>query len=71
MTCVINNGNVYDNDFQWKICDHMKKFVFLSGITVKPIELGSIPPKKFFFKEFFEIIQRDCKVDRLEGISFT
>ncbi|CAK8540430.1 unnamed protein product [Lathyrus sativus] len=33
MTCVINNGNVYDNDFQWKFCDNIKKFVFLSEIN--------------------------------------
>lgn len=38
MTSVINNGNMYNNDFQWKVCDHIKKLIFLSGTTVKPIE---------------------------------
>ncbi|KAI5383874.1 hypothetical protein KIW84_071017 [Lathyrus oleraceus] len=67
MTCIINNGNVYDNDFQWKVCNDMKKFVFLSGTTVKPIELGNIHPKKFFFKEFSEILKGDRVVHEINN----
>ncbi|KAI5443167.1 hypothetical protein KIW84_011999 [Lathyrus oleraceus] len=52
MTCIINNGNVYNNDFQWKVCDHSKKIVFLGGTTMKAIELQNIPPKGYFFKDF-------------------
>lgn len=33
------------------------RFVFLSSTIVKPIELGIIPTKKFFFKVFSEILQ--------------
>ncbi|XP_050919667.1 uncharacterized protein LOC127137236 [Lathyrus oleraceus] len=57
MTCVINNGNMYDNDFQWKLCDHSKKFVFLSGTIVKPIVIANIPHMKFYFKDFADIMQ--------------
>ncbi|KAI5421721.1 hypothetical protein KIW84_045230 [Lathyrus oleraceus] len=57
MTCIINNGSVYNNDFQWKVCDHSKKFVFLGGTTMKAIELQNIPPKGYFFKDFGEILQ--------------
>ncbi|KAI5430322.1 hypothetical protein KIW84_034776 [Lathyrus oleraceus] len=32
MTCIINNGSVYNNDFQWKVCDHSKKIVFLGRL---------------------------------------
>ncbi|KAI5441147.1 hypothetical protein KIW84_010565 [Lathyrus oleraceus] len=66
MTCIINNGSVYNNDFQWKVCDHSKKFVFLGGTTMKAIELQNIPPKGYFFKDFGEILQGKCKTDRLE-----
>ncbi|KAI5384725.1 hypothetical protein KIW84_071653 [Lathyrus oleraceus] len=65
MTCIINNGSVYNNDFQWKICDHSKKIVFLGGTTMKAIELQNIPPKGYFFKDFGEILQGKCKTDRL------
>ncbi|KAI5401770.1 hypothetical protein KIW84_066297 [Lathyrus oleraceus] len=68
MTCIINNGSVYNNDFQWKVCDHSKKFVFLCGTTMKAIELQNIPPKGYFFKDFGEILQGKCKTDRLEDI---
>lgn len=67
MTCIINNGSVYNNDFQWKVCDHSKKIVFLGGTTMKAIELQNIPPKGYFFKDFGEILQGKCKTDRLEG----
>ncbi|KAI5428228.1 hypothetical protein KIW84_033289 [Lathyrus oleraceus] len=66
MTCIINNGSVYNNDFQWKVCDHSKKIVFLGGTTMKAIELQNIPPKGYFFKDFGEILQGKCKTDRLE-----
>ncbi|KAI5406404.1 hypothetical protein KIW84_052940 [Lathyrus oleraceus] len=66
MTCIINNGSVYNNDFQWKVCDHSKKIVFLDGTTMKAIELQNIPPKGYFFKDFSEILQGKCKTDRLE-----
>ncbi|KAI5439987.1 hypothetical protein KIW84_025374 [Lathyrus oleraceus] len=66
MTCIINNGSVYNNDFQWKVCDHSKKFVFLGGTTMKAIELQNIPPKGYFFKDFGEILQGKCKTDSLE-----
>ncbi|KAI5414832.1 hypothetical protein KIW84_040338 [Lathyrus oleraceus] len=66
MTCIINNDSVYNNDFQWKVCDHSKKFVFLGGTTMKAIELQNIPPKGYFFKDFGEILQGKCKTDRLE-----
>ncbi|KAI5443450.1 hypothetical protein KIW84_012191 [Lathyrus oleraceus] len=66
MTCIINNGSVYNNDFQWKVCDHSKKIVFLGGTTMKTIELQNIPPKGYFFKDFGEILQGKCKIDRLE-----
>ncbi|KAI5445552.1 hypothetical protein KIW84_013691 [Lathyrus oleraceus] len=68
ITCIINNGNVYNNDFQWKVCDHSKKIVFLGGTTMKAIELQNIPPKGYFFKDFDEILQGKCKTDRLEDI---
>ncbi|KAI5401138.1 hypothetical protein KIW84_065836 [Lathyrus oleraceus] len=68
MTCIINNGSVYNNDFQWKVCDHSKKLVFLGGTTMKAIELQNIPPKGYFFKDFGEILQGKCKTDRLEDI---
>ncbi|KAI5443462.1 hypothetical protein KIW84_012201 [Lathyrus oleraceus] len=68
MTCIINNGSVYNNDFQWKVCDHSKKSVFLGGTTMKAIELQNIPPKGYFFKDFGEILQGKCKTDRLEDI---
>ncbi|KAI5426340.1 hypothetical protein KIW84_031951 [Lathyrus oleraceus] len=68
MTCIINNGSVYNNDFQWKVCDHSKKIVFLGGTTMKAIELQNIPPKGYFFKDFGEILQGKCKTDRLEDI---
>ncbi|KAI5440250.1 hypothetical protein KIW84_025541 [Lathyrus oleraceus] len=68
MTCIINNGSVYNNDFQWKVCDHSKKFVFLGGTTMKAVELQNIPPKGYFFKDFGEILQGKCKTDRLEDI---
>ncbi|KAI5384423.1 hypothetical protein KIW84_071438 [Lathyrus oleraceus] len=68
MTCIINNGSVYNNDFQWKVCDHSKKFVFLGGTIMKAIELQNIPPKGYFFKDFGEILQGKCKTDRLEDI---
>ncbi|KAI5433331.1 hypothetical protein KIW84_020565 [Lathyrus oleraceus] len=68
MTCIINNDNVYNNDFQWKVCDHSKKIVFLGGTTMKAIELQNIPPKGYFFKDFGEILQGKCKTDRLEDI---
>ncbi|KAI5422625.1 hypothetical protein KIW84_045889 [Lathyrus oleraceus] len=66
MTCIINNGSIYNNDFQWKVCDHSKKIVFLGGTTMKAIELQNIPPKGYFFKDFGEILQGKCKTDRLE-----
>ncbi|KAI5415716.1 hypothetical protein KIW84_040939 [Lathyrus oleraceus] len=66
MTCIINNGSVYNNDFQWKVCDHSNKIVFLGGTTMKAIELQNIPPKGYFFKDFGEILQGKCKTDRLE-----
>ncbi|KAI5417939.1 hypothetical protein KIW84_042535 [Lathyrus oleraceus] len=68
MTCIINNGSVYNNDFQWKVCDHSKKIVFLGGTTMKAIELQNIPSKGYFFKDFGEILQGKCKTDRLEDI---
>ncbi|KAI5392407.1 hypothetical protein KIW84_076988 [Lathyrus oleraceus] len=68
MTCIINNGSVYNNDFQWKVCDHSKKIVFLGGTTMKAIELQNIPPKGYFFKDLGEILQGKCKTDRLEDI---
>ncbi|XP_058783404.1 uncharacterized protein LOC131658086 [Vicia villosa] len=68
MTCIINNGNVYDNDFQWKLCDHPKKIVFLSGTTVKPVDLNNIPSEKYFFKDFSDILTGECKMDRLQDI---
>ncbi|KAI5430375.1 hypothetical protein KIW84_034817 [Lathyrus oleraceus] len=68
MTCIINNGSVYNNDFQWKVCDHSKKIVLLGGTTTKAIELQNIPPKGYFFKDFGEILQGKCKTDRLEDI---
>ncbi|KAI5391630.1 hypothetical protein KIW84_076444 [Lathyrus oleraceus] len=68
MTCIINNGSVYNNDFQWKVCDHSKKIVFLGGTTMKAIELQNIPPKGYFFKDFGEILQGKCKTDRREDI---
>ncbi|KAI5428027.1 hypothetical protein KIW84_033152 [Lathyrus oleraceus] len=68
MTWIINNGSVYNNDFQWKVCDHSKKIVFLGGTTMKAIELQNIPPKGYFFKDFGEILQGKCKTDRLEDI---
>ncbi|KAI5406962.1 hypothetical protein KIW84_053278 [Lathyrus oleraceus] len=68
MTCIINNGSVYNNDFQWKVCDHSKKIVFLGGTTMKAIELQNIPPKGYFFKDFGEILQGKCKTDRLKDI---
>ncbi|KAI5419047.1 hypothetical protein KIW84_043302 [Lathyrus oleraceus] len=68
MICIINNGSVYNNDFQWKVCDHSKKIVFLGGTTMKAIELQNIPPKGYFFKDFGEILQGKCKTDRLEDI---
>ncbi|KAI5413543.1 hypothetical protein KIW84_057931 [Lathyrus oleraceus] len=68
MTCIINNGSVYNNDFQWKVCDHSKKIVFLGGTTMKAIELQNIPHKGYFFKDFGEILQGKCKTDRLEDI---
>ncbi|KAI5445307.1 hypothetical protein KIW84_013513 [Lathyrus oleraceus] len=66
MTCIINNCSVYNNDFQWKVCDHSKKIVFLGGTTMKAIKLQNIPPKGYFFKDFGEILQGKCKTDRLE-----
>ncbi|KAI5442373.1 hypothetical protein KIW84_011445 [Lathyrus oleraceus] len=69
MTCIIKNDSVYNNDFQWKVCDHSKKIVFLGGTTMKAIELQNIPPKGYFFKDFGEILQGKCKTDRLEGIN--
>ncbi|KAI5435567.1 hypothetical protein KIW84_022110, partial [Lathyrus oleraceus] len=68
MTCIINNGSVYNNDFQWKVCDHSKKCVFLGGTTMKAIELQNIPHKGYFFKDFGEILQGKCKTDRPEDI---
>ncbi|KAI5430371.1 hypothetical protein KIW84_034813 [Lathyrus oleraceus] len=68
MTCIINNGSVYNNDFQWKVCDHSKKIVLLGGTIMKAIELQNIPPKGYFFKDFGEILQGKCKTDRLEDI---
>ncbi|KAI5428665.1 hypothetical protein KIW84_033604 [Lathyrus oleraceus] len=67
MTYVINNGNMYDNDFQWKVCDHMKKFVFLSGTTVKSIELGSIPLKSCSLKNFLKSSKEIVKLTDLKG----
>lgn len=43
------------------MCDHSKKFVFLSGTTVKPIALANIPPRKFYFKDFVDILSGNCK----------
>ncbi|CAK8532971.1 unnamed protein product [Lathyrus sativus] len=68
MTCIINNGSIYNNDFQWKVCDHPKKIVFFGGTTMKAIELQNIPPKGYFFKDFGKILQGKCKTDRLEDI---
>ncbi|XP_058776332.1 uncharacterized protein LOC131650644 [Vicia villosa] len=56
MSCIINNGTVYDNDFQWKLCDHDKKFVFIGGTTVKEVDIQNLPPKRFFFKDFTDIL---------------
>ncbi|KAI5409237.1 hypothetical protein KIW84_054876 [Lathyrus oleraceus] len=55
-------------DSLWKVCDHSKKIVFLGGTTMKAIELQNIPPKGYFFKDFGEILQGECKTDRLEDI---
>ncbi|XP_058750094.1 uncharacterized protein LOC131623088 [Vicia villosa] len=50
------------------MCDHPKKFVFLSGTTVKPVELNNIPSVKKIFKDFQDILKRECKRDRLQDI---
>ncbi|XP_058777136.1 replication protein A 70 kDa DNA-binding subunit C-like [Vicia villosa] len=68
MTCVINNGTVFDNDFQWKLCDHSKKFVFLGGTTMKHMDVQNIPPRKYYFKDFSEINGGNCQLNRLEDI---
>ncbi|XP_058759871.1 uncharacterized protein LOC131633171 [Vicia villosa] len=60
MSCIINNGTVYDNDFQWKLCDHDKKFVFIGGTTVKEVDIQNLPPKRFFSRTlviFLEAIE--------------
>ena len=67
MTCIINNGSVYDNDFPWKLCDHPKKFVFVGATTVRPREITQIPLKQYYFKDFAEILEGNCKPERLEG----
>ncbi|XP_058765056.1 replication protein A 70 kDa DNA-binding subunit C-like [Vicia villosa] len=68
MTCIINNGTVFDNDFQWKLCDHSKKFVFLGGTTMKHMDVQNIPPRKYYFKDFSEINGGNCQLNRLEDI---
>ncbi|XP_058752505.1 uncharacterized protein LOC131625658 [Vicia villosa] len=68
MSCIINNGTVYDNDFQWKLCDHDKKFVFIGGTTVKEVDIQNLPPKRFFFKDFTDILGGNCEMNRLEDI---
>ncbi|XP_058752823.1 replication protein A 70 kDa DNA-binding subunit C-like [Vicia villosa] len=68
MTCIINNDTVFDNDFQWKLCDHSKKFVFLGGTTMKHMDVQNIPPLKYYFKEFCEINAGKCHLNRLEDI---
>ena len=67
MTCIINNGSVYDNDFQWKLCDHAKKFVFLGGTTLKYVDVQNIPPKRYYFKDFSDVLGGKCELNRLEG----
>lgn len=67
MTCIINNGSVYNNDFQWKVCYYSKKIVCSWWYHNEGIELQNIPPKGYFFKDFGEILQGKCKIDRLEG----
>ncbi|XP_058734808.1 uncharacterized protein LOC131606642 [Vicia villosa] len=68
MSCIINNGTVYENDFQWKLCDHDKKFVFIGGTTVKEVDIQNLPPKRFFFKDFTDILGGNCEMNRLEDI---
>ncbi|XP_058726245.1 uncharacterized protein LOC131597571 [Vicia villosa] len=58
MTCIINNDTVYDNDFQWKLCDHPKKFVFLGGTTLKAVDVQNIPLTKYCFKDFVNVLSK-------------
>ncbi|XP_058751126.1 uncharacterized protein LOC131624172 [Vicia villosa] len=68
ISCIVNNGNVYDNDFQWKLCDHDKKFVFIGGMTLKEVDIQNLPPKRFYFKDFSDILAGKCQLNRLEDI---
>jgi len=65
MTCIINNGSAYDNDFSWKPCDHLEIFVFVGATNVKPREINEIPPTQYYFKDFGEILEGNCKPERL------
>ncbi|XP_058733120.1 uncharacterized protein LOC131604714 [Vicia villosa] len=56
MSCIINNGTVYDNNFQWRLCDHDKKFVFIGGTTMKEVDIQNLPPKSLYFKDFSDIL---------------
>ncbi|CAI8588088.1 unnamed protein product [Vicia faba] len=68
MTCIINNDSVYDNDFQWKLYDHSNKFVFLGGTTLKIVDVQNIPPKKYYFKDFGDVLGSKYELNRLEEI---
>ncbi|XP_058763379.1 uncharacterized protein LOC131636802 [Vicia villosa] len=66
MTCIINNNTVFDNIFHWKLCDHFKKIVFLDGTILKAINVQNLPPMRYYFKEFSEILRGKCQLNRLE-----
>ncbi|XP_058776910.1 uncharacterized protein LOC131651254 [Vicia villosa] len=48
MSCIINNGTVYDNDFQWKLCDHDKKFVFIGEVSSLTAHYGRATEQNFW-----------------------
>ncbi|CAI8588189.1 unnamed protein product [Vicia faba] len=68
MTCIINNETVFDNDFQWKFCDHSKKFVFIGGTTLKAIDVQNVPQKSYYFKDFSNILGGKFQHNRLEYV---
>ncbi|KAK2409928.1 hypothetical protein P8452_71198 [Trifolium repens] len=67
-TYILNNFKVEENDLLSRACDHRLKLIWFDGTFISDECVPPIPDRRFFFKDFGEILGRNWHPDDIHDV---
>jgi hypothetical protein len=67
-TYYMRNFRVFDNSADYKVTTHSFRLTCVNATRIQQVDIAGIPPTKFNFKDFTEILSGKYKTDYLVGI---